>query len=106
LADHWIDMGRNTSWMSIAMDGWMLGVESSTVIGLRMMTFSQGGQAAADEAQRMVSEKVQAAMELQALAFSGSLGTTPEGAAAKSIAHYGKTVRANRRRLSKAALKV
>jgi len=99
-------MGQNTSWMSIAMDGWMLGVESSTVIGLRMMTFAQGGPAAADEAQRMVSEKVQAAMELQALAFSGSLGTTPEGAAAKSIAHYGKTVRANRRRLTKTALKV
>ncbi len=83
----------------------MLGVESSTVIGLRMMTLSQGGSAAADEAQRMVAEKVKAAIELQTLAWTGSLGTTTQGAAAKSIAHYGKKVRANRRRLTRTARK-
>lgn len=83
----------------------MLGVESSTVIGLRMMTLSQGGSTAADEAQRMVAEKVKAAIELQALALTGSLGMTTNAAAAKSIAHYGKKVRANRRRLTRATRK-
>jgi len=98
-------MARNPSWAALAIDSWMLGVESSAVIGLRMMTVSQGGSAAAAEAQRMVAEKLRAAIELQALAFTGSLGTTPNAAAAKSIAHYGKKVRANRRRLARHARK-
>lgn len=91
--------------MSLAFDGWMLGVESSAVIGLRMAALSQGGSAAAAEAQRMVAEKLRAAIELQALALTGALGTTTNAAAATSIAHYGRKVRANRRRLSRAARK-
>ncbi|MBY8822835.1 hypothetical protein [Sphingomonas colocasiae] len=94
-------MARNPSWMTLAIDGWMLGVESSSVIGLRMMTLARGGSTAAAEAQRMVAEKMRAAIELHALAFTGALGKTPNAAAAKSIAHYGRKVRANRRRLSR-----
>ena len=34
--------------------------------------------------------------------MTGTLGVTPHGAAAKTVAHYRRKVRANRRRLSKA----
>ena len=50
---------------------------------------------------RMVSEKVKAGIELQALAFTGGLGLTPERAAAKTLVHYRRKVRANQRRLLK-----
>jgi hypothetical protein len=49
----------------------------------------------------MVSEKVDAAIALQARALTGGLGGTPASAAARTIAHYRRKVKANRRRLSK-----
>lgn len=72
------------------------------MIGLRMMRLAAGGAAAELETRRMVSEKVEAALALQALALTGGLGFTAHGAAAKSVAHYRRKVRANRRRLLKA----
>jgi hypothetical protein len=60
-----------------------------------------GGVAAETEAQRMVVEKVEAALALQSLAISGGLGLSAHGVAAKSLAHYRRKVRANRRRLAK-----
>ena len=81
------------------MDSWSLGMEASTVVGMRMLKFSQGGPAAAAEAERMVREKLDAAADLQLLAFTGRLGTTSESAAAKTVSHFRGKVRANRRRL-------
>jgi hypothetical protein len=49
----------------------------------------------------MVAEKIAAALSLQTLDLTGGLGMTPESAARKSLAHYRRRVRANRRRLSK-----
>jgi hypothetical protein len=46
----------------------------------------------------MVSEKIEAGLALQALALNGGLGLTPHSAAIRTIAHYGRKVRANRRR--------
>jgi len=88
-------------WLRIGMDAWSLGLEASSVIGLRTLKIAAGGPAAEAEAQRMVSEKVDAAMALQIKAMTGGLGFTPPGAAAKTLAHYRRKVRANRRRLSK-----
>ena len=56
--------------------------------------------AAGAEAQLMVMEKVSAAAALQIKALTGGLGRTPESAVGKSISHYRKAVRKNRRRLS------
>jgi hypothetical protein len=61
---------------------------------------AQGGAGAAAEADRTVSEKVAAPVELQKLALTGGLGFGPETAASKTLAHYRRKVRANRRRLS------
>jgi hypothetical protein len=40
-------------------------------------------------------------LALQALALIGGLGRTPNSAAAKTLAHYRRKVRANKRRLAK-----
>jgi hypothetical protein len=92
-------MGRSPNWMKLAMDSWSLGMEASTVVGLRLLRLSQGGAAAEAEAERMVREKIDAAVDLNMLAITGGLGATSHGVAAKTVGHYRKKVRANRRRL-------
>ena len=67
------------------------------------MTLAIGGKAAATEAQRMVSEKIEAGLALQAKALSGGLGATALSVAAKTLDHYLPKVRANRTRLAKGA---
>jgi hypothetical protein len=67
------------------------------------MKLAIGGKAATKEAQRMVSEKIEASLALQAKALSGALGGTAVGAAAKTLAHYRQKVRANQTRLAKGA---
>jgi hypothetical protein len=84
------------------MDAWALGLEASSVMGLRTLKLAAGGAAAQTEAALMVREKIEAAMALQARALTGGLGPTARGAATKTLAHYRRKVRANRRRLSKA----
>jgi hypothetical protein len=59
-------------------------LETSVAIASRTMKLAAGGEAAEREARRMVAEKIEAALSLQTLAFSGGLGTTPQGAARKS----------------------
>ncbi len=92
---------RKDPWTSLAFDSWSLGLEASTVIGLRMMKLAAGGAAAQAEAELMVSEKVAAGMTLPMLAMTGQLGATGPAIAAGSLAHLRKKVRANRRRLAK-----
>jgi hypothetical protein len=94
-------MRRTASWMSLAFDSWSMGVEASTVIGLRLMKLSAGDEEAGAEAQLMVAEKVGTSIELQMLAAAGQLGTTWESAARGSLRHVRKAVRANRRRLAR-----
>lgn len=88
-------------WLRLGQDAWMLGAEATTVITLRSMTIAAGGSTAANEAQRMVSEKVEAAQALQMMAVTGALGFTALGVASRSLKHYRRKVRANRRRLSR-----
>ena len=92
------------SWLGIWADACSLGFEASSVIGLRAMKLAVGGKAAATEAQRMVSEKIEASLALQGKAFSGGLGTTTLSAAAKALDHYRQKVRANQTRLAKEPL--
>lgn len=86
-------------WMRLGMNAWALGLESSAVIGLRTLKIAAGGAEAEAETRRMVSEKMDAVLALQRMAFTGGLGATPQRAAARTVAHYRRKVRANRRRL-------
>ena len=94
-------MARSSSWISLALDSWSLGLDASAVIGMRAIKLAAGGSAATAEAQRMVEEKIAAAIDLQMLAMTGGLGPTMHGAASRSVRHYAGKVRANRRRLAR-----
>ncbi len=85
----------------LAYEWWQLGFESWQVVGMRSWRMMQGGAAARDESVRMVSEKLQANMELGLAAMAGEGGVTPEAQARKAIRHYQKRVTANRKRLSR-----
>jgi hypothetical protein len=88
-------------WFRIGMAAWSLGVEASSVIALRTLKIAAGGAAADAEARRMIGEKVEAGLALQTLALTGGLGVTPHGAAGRTLVHFRRKVRANRRRLVK-----
>ena len=94
-------MARRDPWVGVWMDAWTLGVEASAVVGLRAVRIAAGGTAGEAEARRMVEEKLDAALALQAKALTGGLGLDPAGAAAKTLSHYRRRVRANHRRLVK-----
>lgn len=87
--------------MEIGLDAWSLGFEASSVIALRSMALAKAGTIAEAETRRMVSEKIDAALALQMKAMTGGLGLDPASVAAKTVSHYRRRVRANRRRLSK-----
>jgi hypothetical protein len=93
---------RANPWMKLTMDAWSLGIEASSVIGLRTLKMAAGGPAAQTEAALMINEKIASTLDLQLRAMTGGLGITPHAAASKTLAHYRRKVRANRRRLSKA----
>lgn len=92
---------RHSPWVQLGWDAWMLGAESASVMGLRTLKIAAGGAAGEAEARRMVSEKIEAAQALQIMAMTGALGFTAPAAAAKTLTHYRRKVRANRRRLAK-----
>ena len=88
-------------WVRLGWDAWSLSVEASSVIGLRLIKIAAGGAAGEAETRRMVTEKLDAGLALQAAALTGGLGLTPLSAAAGTVSHYRRKVRANRRRLKK-----
>jgi hypothetical protein len=88
-------------WFQIGFDTWRLGVEASSVIGLRTLRIAAGGAAAAAETRLMINEKIEAGWSLQAKALSGALGLTAHRATAGTLVHYRRKVRANQRRLAK-----
>ena len=87
------------AWTGLTFDAWRLTMEANAVIAQRTLLFATGGATQA-EASRMVAEKIDSTMALQTLAFTGGLGATPQQAARKTLAHYRRKVRANRRRLA------
>lgn len=91
---------KSPNWFDISMDAWALAAESNMVIAMRIGRLAQGGPAAAQEAGRMVSEKVAAHIALGCDLMTGKLGNSPEAIVSASIAHYSKSVVANRKRLS------
>ena len=93
-------MKHSNSWFALGTNMWTLGLEASQVMGLRGLKIATGA-ATQREICQMVEEKVEAGLALQALALTGGLGLTPQSAAAKTLAHYRRKVRANRRRLTR-----
>ena len=90
-------------WIRLGLDAALLGTESSQVMALRMAKLARGGRAAEVEATRMVLEKAEAVAAWQALALTGALGFTAPKLAARTLAHYRRKVRRNRRRLMRTA---
>lgn len=90
---------KSPNWFEIGMDAWALAAESNMVIAHRVGTMAFGGPSAAKEAQRMISEKIAANMTLGIDIATGKYGLSPERIVSGSIAHYSKTVVANRQRL-------
>jgi hypothetical protein len=90
---------KSPSWFDISMDAWALAAESNMVIAMRIGSLALGGPNAAREAERMVTEKVAAHIALGSDLMRGKLGSSPEAIVSGSIAHYSKTVVANRKRL-------
>lgn len=78
------------NWLPLAM----LAAESQTVIALRMMKLAAGGAAAQQEMQRMVTEKMDAAVQASTMLMLGR-GSKPV------VKHYRSRVRRNARRLTR-----
>lgn len=88
-------------WMRLGWDAWMLGAEAASVMSLRTLKIATGGDPSGREAARMVAEKMEAAQALQAMAVTGALGFTAPSVVDKTLKHYRRKVRANRRRLQR-----
>jgi hypothetical protein len=72
----------------------LLALESGNVIGLRMMKIMSGGSGSHDEANLMVTEKVQAMIEASASLLSGAT-------ASSVVDRFREHVAANAKRLSR-----
>ena len=89
-------------WFALSMKVVQMCVEAQSVIALRMLRLATGGARMKAEASRMVTEKVAAAAEAQAVAAVSALsGGSPYVAASKALRVVKKRVRANKRRLSR-----
>ena len=90
------------SWFQLSWDMMQLTVEANSVIALRTMKMATGGAGANEEVSLMVSEKVQAAMDVQFELATSILAGRVDGPA-KAVALYRRRVRANRKRLTREA---
>ncbi len=89
------------NWAEMAMQGTMLALESQQVIALRLTKMAFGDPDTAREAELMVTEKVNAAVDSGHMMLKAALSGQGDMGAGKIMRHYRTTVRANRRRLSK-----
>ena len=85
-------------WNRLWFDTALLMTDSWTVMMLRSWRMMGGGRPALREAERMVSQKVEAGAELTG-ALAGGRVRSPQAAARKAVSIYGRHVRGNRKRL-------
>jgi|SoimicmetaTmtHMA_FD_contig_41_8801674_length_906_multi_3_in_0_out_0_2 hypothetical protein len=86
---NWLEAGR-------------FAADVQAVVALRMMRLASGGTPAATEAQRMITEKVGALGEAQTAAgLALATGQSLNVAAKRAAAPIKRSVRANRRRLTR-----
>lgn len=93
--------GAYASWLRLMSESCWLGLEAQAVVGLRLAKLAAGDLAAAQEANLMVTEKVLAATQAQMRAATAVLAGKGHMVPARTVAHYRRKVRANRRRLSR-----
>jgi len=91
--------GRPAKGMGAAMQGAWLALEAQQVIALRLMKLARGGPEAAREAERMVSEKVDATRRAAGMMAAASARGAADGGAGKVVQMLRRRVRANRKRL-------
>jgi hypothetical protein len=90
---------KQPSWLRASLNIWRASLEAQQVIGLRLAKLASGGAAAAAEMNRMVSEKVDAALEAQDAAAKAVLTGNAAQIPSQTLALYRRKMRANRRRL-------
>jgi hypothetical protein len=89
-------------WLELSLKAVQTGMEVQSVIALRMLRLATGGARMEAEASRMVTDKVAAAAEAQAVAGVSALsGRSPRVVVSKAPRVVKKRVRANKRRLSR-----
>jgi hypothetical protein len=89
-------------WLAWSVKAFQMGMEAQSVIALRMLRLGSGGARMEAEASRMITEKVAATAEAQAVAAVAILsGRSPHIVANKALGVIKKRVRANKRRLSR-----
>ena len=90
------------AWFVLSTQALLLGYEAQRVMALRFMRFAAGGALARSEANRMITEKVQALGEAQAAAAIATIKRRDSRhVATKVLSVYKRRVRRNRRRLAK-----
>ncbi len=87
-------------WLGMTRDLALLGLESAEVMWRRSWKLARCDRAAWAEFQVMVTEKVEATLELQQRLLTGALGPNKRAARA-TLNHVRRKVRANRTRLRK-----
>jgi ribosomal protein L21 len=92
---------HDNPWIALGADMARLSVESSSVIGLRMMQAAMGSPAAQKEAVLMVSEKAKAAIDAQILLARSVMAGEGHLGPSRAVALYRRRVRANHRRLTR-----
>ena len=89
-------------WLAWSVKVFQTGIEAQNVIAFRMLRLAAGGARMEAEASRMVTEKIAAAAEAQAVAAVAAFGGRPPHVVAnKALRVVKKHVRANKRRLSR-----
>jgi hypothetical protein len=91
---------KQQSWPRLSLDIWRASLEAQQVIALRLAKLLSGGAPAAAEMNRMVSEKVDAALEAQHSAAKSMLTGNAAQIPSRTVAIYRRKMRANSRRLS------
>jgi hypothetical protein len=89
-------------WFALSLKAMQMGMEAQSVIALRMLRLASGGARMEAEATRMVTEKVAAAAEAQAVAAVAPISGYPQHVVAiNALKVFKKRVRANKRRLTR-----
>lgn len=90
---------EQAAWLKLGIDSWTLGWQAARVMALRTARMAEGGPAAGMEAWLMLTEKWQAAAEVQTDLLARGASASPATATRRSLAVYRRKVAANDRRL-------
>ena len=90
---------EQAAWLKLGIDAWTLGWQAARVMGLRTARIAEGGPGAGLETWLMLTEKWQAAAEIQTDLLLRGPSASPASTTRRTLAHYRRKVAANDRRL-------